>query len=78
MDDFLVVGTTPSGTEVYLSELSSRTLADNGINPNTYGLYLYEASEDPSGLGIRVLASVPCIDAAYRMMDLLRLRHVTA
>ena len=74
MEEFLVVGTTPSGTEVYLSELSGRTLADNGINPTAYGLYLYEASPDPTGLGIRVLASVPCMDAAYRMIDLLGLR----
>jgi hypothetical protein len=78
MDEFLVVGTTPSGTEVYVSELSARTLADNGMNPQGYGLYLYEASPDASGLGIRVLASVPCIDAAYRMIDLLGLRPAAA
>ena len=78
MDEILVVGTTASGTEVYMSELSGRTLADNGINPTAYGLYLYEASPEPSGLGIRVLASVPCIDAAYRMIDLLGLRPAAA
>ena len=78
MDEFLVVGTTPSGTEVYVSELSGRTLADNGINPTAYGLYLYEASSEPTGLGIRVLASVPCLDAAYRMIDLLGLRPTAA
>ena len=74
MDEFLVVGTTHNGTQVYLSELSSMTLADNGIKSDAYGLYLYEASDEPSGLGIRVLASVPCMDAAYRMIDLMGLR----
>ena len=78
MDEFLVVGTTLNGTEIYVSELSGRTLADNGINPEAYGLYLYEASPEPTGLGIRVLASVPCIDAAYRMIDLLGLRPSAA
>lgn len=77
MDEFLIVGTTPDGIEVYLSELSKRTLADNGISSDTNGLYLYEASESPTGLGIRVLASVPCVDAAYRMIDLLGLRQAT-
>jgi hypothetical protein len=78
MDEFLVVGTTSSGTEVYMSELSSLTLADNGIKPTSYGLYLYEASPDANGLGIRVLASVPCMDSAYRMLELLNLRPAVA
>lgn len=75
MDEFLVVGTTPSGTEIYVSELSGRTLADNGLSPDAYGLYLYEASTESSGSGIRVLASVPCIEAAYRMIDLFGARR---
>lgn len=78
MDEFLVVGTTASGTEVYVSELSARTLADNGLKSEGYGLYLYEASPDATGLGIRVLASVPCMDAAFRMIDLMGLRPAAA
>ena len=70
MDEFLVGGTTPFGAEIYVSELSSRTLADNGLSPEQGGLYLYESDNRPNGGGIRVLASVPCIDAAYRMIDL--------
>lgn len=78
MDEFLVVGTTPSGTQVYLSELSRRTLADNGLSEDNSGLYLYEASEDASGSGIRVLASLPCLDSALRMIDILGLRLTPA
>lgn len=74
MDEFLVVGTTPTGTQVYVSELSQRTLADNGLGIDASGLYLYEASTEPTGSGIRVLASLPCIDAAYRMIEVLGLR----
>lgn len=75
MDEFLIVGTTPTGTQVYLSELSRRTLVDNGLNEDASGLYLYEASNDASGSGIRVLASLPCMDAAFRMIDVLGLRR---
>ena len=78
MDEFLVVGTTPSGTKIYVSELSKRTLADNGLSEDTNGLYLYEASEDPHGFGIRVLASLPCLDAAFRMIDILSLKQLPA
>jgi len=74
MDEFLVVGTTPTGTQVYLSELSKRTLADNGLSEDRSGLYLYEASEEASGSGIRVLASLPCLESAYRMIEVLGLR----
>lgn len=74
MDEFLVVGTTPTGTQVYLSELSKRTLADNGLGEDRSGLYLYEASEEASGSGIRVLASLPCLESAYRMIEVLGLR----
>ena len=78
MDEFLVVGTTPTGTQVYLSELSQRTLSDNGMNQDTSGLYLYEASNEASGSGIRVLASLPCLDSAFRMIEVLGLRLTPA
>lgn len=77
MDEFLVVG-TPTGTQVYLSELSRRTLIDNGLGEDASGLYLYEASADAAGSGIRVLASLPCMDSALRMIDILGLRLTPA
>ena len=78
MEEFLAVGTTPSGDQRYLSELSGRTLQENGLQGDTSGLYLYEASDDPKSFGIRVLASVPCLDAGFRMLDLLGLRLTPA
>lgn len=78
MDEFLVVGTTPTGTQVYLSELSKRTLSDNGMGQDNSGLYLYEASNEASGSGIRVLASLPCIESALRMVEVLGLRLTPA
>lgn len=74
MDEFLAVGTAPSGENIYLSELSAKTLAENGLLNTGGGLYLYEASDTAHSFGIRVLASVPSPDAGYRMMDLLGLR----
>ena len=73
MDEFLFVGTTQLGTPVYMSELSSETLKDNGLEGDSSGLYLYEASEMPGSVGIRVLAAVPNSDAAYRILDILGL-----
>jgi hypothetical protein len=75
MDEFLIVGTTQLGTPVYMSELSAQTLRDNGLAPNGGGLYLYEACEDSRSIGIRVLASVPDQDAAFRLLDILQLRE---
>jgi hypothetical protein len=77
MDDFLIVGTTQQDTPVYLSELSKQALLDNGLKGDRAGLYLYEASDDPASNGIRVLATVPNADAAYRLMDLLGVRTAT-
>lgn len=71
MDEFLIVATTPMDTEVYLSELSAKTLADNGLLQPSGGLYLYEACDEPGRQGIRVLASVPDTDSGYRLLELL-------
>jgi len=56
-----------------MSELSEQTLQENGLLYST-GLYLYEESMEPASKGIRVLASVPDVDAAYRLVDLMGLR----
>jgi hypothetical protein len=74
MDEILAVGYGPSGQSIYLSELSTVALAENGLDGQTGGLYLYEAADVPGSFGIRVLASVPGMDAGYRMMDILGLR----
>ena len=70
MDDLLLVGTTDKGTNIYVSELSGRTLADNGLDAESLGVYLYETDDDAKGSGIRVLACVTNMDSAYRMIDL--------
>lgn len=74
MDDLLIVGTTQDQTNVYLSELSSFTLSENGI-AGRGGLYLYEESEDAKSAGIRVLAEVPDVGAGYRLMDLMGVKR---
>ena len=74
MEEFLAIGASPCGQQIYMSELSAKTLIENGIEDRVGGLYLYEASDSPNALGIRVLASVPCLDAGFRMMDILGLR----
>lgn len=78
MDEFLAVGITPSGHQIYLSELSGRTLAENGMKNDSTGLYIYEVSDDARACGIRVLASVPCLESGFRMLDILGLRLTPA
>ena len=78
MDEFLAVGATPNGDHIYISELSRQTLVENGLRDDTGGLYIYEATDDPNGFGIRVLASVPCLEAGFRMLDLMGLRLTPA
>lgn len=78
MDEFLFVGTTQLNTEVYLSELSSETLRENGLAGDRSALYLYEEVRDSASVGIRVLASVPDLGAAYRLLDFLGVRQVAA
>lgn len=78
MDDLLHLGTTEKGTQLYVSELSRQTLADNGLANESHGLYLYEADDKSGGHGIRVLAALLCADSAYRMIDLFQLRLLPA
>lgn len=53
-----------------MSELSKDTLRENGLS-DAGGLYLYEEVHDASESGIRVLASVPDLGAAQRLLDVL-------
>ena len=71
MDEFLFVGTTRANTEVYMSELSKENLIENGISGDTGSLYLYEEVQGAADNGIRVLASVPDLGAAHRLLDFL-------
>lgn len=70
MEDLFVVGTTQNDTHVYLSELSSFALEENGI-AGRGGLYLYEECQEGAAAGIRVLAEVPDLGAAYRILELM-------
>jgi hypothetical protein len=78
MDDIFLVGTTEAGSELYVSELSRQTLEDNGMQAESACLYLYETDNEPSGSGIRVLASLPTMDSVYRFVDLFGMRQAAA
>jgi hypothetical protein len=78
MDDIFFVGTTEAGSELYVSELSRQTLEDNGMQAESACLYLYETDNEPSGSGIRVLASLPTMDSVYRLVDLFGMRLAAA
>jgi hypothetical protein len=78
MDDFLFVGTTQTNTRVYVSELSSETLRENGLAGERSALYLYEEITDAASNGIRVLASLPDLGAAFRLMDFLGVQQAKA
>jgi hypothetical protein len=78
MDEVLFVGTTQADTQVYMSELSSETLRENGLSGERAALYLYEEVLDAASTGIRVLASVPDLGAAYRLLDFLGVKLAQA
>lgn len=78
MDDFLFAGTTQANTQVYMSELSSETLRENGLTGERAALYLYEEVHGAADTGIRILASVPDLGAAYRLLDFLGVRPLLA
>lgn len=72
------MGTTQADTQVYISELSSETLRENGLTGDRSALYLYEEIADAASNGIRVLASLPDLGAAFRLMDFLGVRQLEA
>lgn len=47
---------------------------ENGI-AGRGGLYLYEECQEGAAAGIRVLAEVPDVGAAYRILDLMGLKE---
>lgn len=57
-----------------MSELSSETLRENGLSGERAALYLYEEIHEAASNGIRVLASVPDLGAAYRLLDFLQIK----
>lgn len=71
MDDLIVAGQTLDATTLYITELSEFTLRENGISEAPSGLYLCEESDQIPSSGIRVLAQVPDLGAAYRLLDLI-------
>lgn len=71
MDDLIVAGQTPEATTIYVTELSAFTLRENGLAGAPAGLYLCEESDHLPSSGIRVLAQVPDLGAAYRLLDLI-------
>jgi hypothetical protein len=74
MDEILIAGKGQNDAQFYVSELSERTLLDNGISGGS-GLYLYEISEELGTYGILVLAEFPNEESAYRMLDILRIKE---
>ena len=75
MDDFLFVGRTKTDHAVYMSELSTETLQENGLSGDRGALYLYEEVDNAADNGIRVLASVSDLCAAYRLLDFLGIQE---
>ena len=71
MDNLIYIGETPEQTELYVTELSAFTLQENGMRNAPAGLYLCEENRDIAYCGLRVLAHVPDLGAAYRIIDLM-------
>jgi hypothetical protein len=71
MEELIVVGETKDATTVYVTELSPFMLEENGFHDAPTGLYLCEESQEASAPGVRVLAHVPDLGAAFRIADLM-------
>ena len=59
---------------VCISELSAETLTEHGLTGPAFrgGMYLYTLDDRPRVGGISVLARVPTEDAAFELLDLLK------
>lgn len=71
MEELIVVGETKDATTIYVTELSPFMLEENGFPDAPPGLYLCEESQNAASLGLRVLAHVPDLGAAFRIADLM-------
>ena len=73
-DDLFVAGRIDSTRKICISQLSPRSVDELDIRQlgSKRGYYIYEVDERPDGGGIRVLAKVASIEAAYRLIDIWR------
>jgi hypothetical protein len=74
MDNILLLASLDENTALFVSPLSAEALEDSGMAPNDSALFLYESVNTPDFGGIRVLAQVSDLDAAYRLADMFRCR----
>lgn len=68
MEDALLIAKLDNEVGLYVSELSTATLLENGIAASS-GLFLYEAIDRIAASGIRVLARVADAEAAHRIVQ---------
>jgi hypothetical protein len=66
MEDALLIAQLDPEVGLYVSELSSATLSENGLTGHS-GLFLYEAVDRLAASGIRILAQVADVEAAHRL-----------
>jgi hypothetical protein len=67
MEDALLIAQLDTEVGLYVSELSAATLSEHGMSGS--GLFLYEAIDRIAATGIRILAQVSDIEAAYRLAE---------
>jgi hypothetical protein len=73
-DDLLAVERIDQYTSLCISTLSRKTIAEADIGNlgSERGFFVYEVSERPVSGGIHVLAKAASLEAAYRLLDIIR------
>jgi hypothetical protein len=75
MDDILASLDLGNGRSVHVGALAKDTLVDSGAEHMGFrGYFLFEANDVPGERGISVLGKAASLDAAMRLIDVLRLR----
>lgn len=71
-DELLVVKPLSNTRSLYISTLSRKAYDEAGGDAfaSDRGYFLYERDERPNGNGIEILAKLPTIEAAFKLIEI--------
>lgn len=71
-DELLAVKPLSNSRSLYISTLSRKAYQEAGGDAfvSDRGYFLYERDERPNGNGIEILAKLPTLEAAFKLMEL--------
>lgn len=79
MDQILASAELGDGRSLHIATLSRETIMQSGADHlGLQGYFLFEADDSREAKGISVLGKASSLDAAFRLIDLWRLRPMAA